>query len=344
MRRLLLIIGLAVSLFASPAYAQFGLLGAARSITITMTPAHPGPHTAVHLTAQSSVFDLERSSLIWSTDGSVLAQGVGVTEIDVTAQDLGSKTTVSVEVTAPDVVPATATVHIIPTQVDLLFDTDAYTPPFYRGHDLPSAGTTLILQALPHFVLPGGSELRSGDLTYTWRRNGQVMGSVSGRGKSAIVVPSPVLYAHDVLSVEVESSDGSMSGEASMTIAAEDPTLVLYEDNPIFGVLYGFAFGPTAFVAKAETTLTAIPYFASARTLKDPLLDYVWRVNGVRVTTDPSVPNELTLQASDSSAVARIQLAVTHATNFFLNASRTWNITFSTKGSAQDLFRATLQP
>jgi len=330
MRKLVSALVLASSLVALPAYAQFGLPGLENSISIGMSPAHPGPGDTVTLTAESSVFDLPQSSIVWNVNGKVVAQGVGATSVSTTVGGLGSLTSVTVDASAADGTSAEASAQIVPTEVDLLYDSDSYAPPFYRGKSLPSAGSNLYLQALPHFVSPNGSSPAASSLTYTWKKNGQVMGTVSGRGKSAIVIPAPVLYETDIMSVDVASSDGSLSGETSITVAAADPTVMLYEDHPLFGVLYGNALSASTFLPDSEMTFAAIPYFASVRTPSDPLLQYAWRVNGSSIATDPAKPNELTLQASPSNDTALIQLALTHATNFFLDASGSWNVSFST--------------
>ncbi len=341
MRKRILFAIFAASVLAAPAHAQLGLLGTSESVSIALSPAHPGPHDAVRLTVQSSLSDVARSSIVWRANGKIIAQGTGVTSATITAGDLGAETTIDVATLAPDGTAAAATAHVIPTEVDLLFDSDSYTPPFYRGRALPSAGTSVVLQAIPHFIRPGGSRLALGDLVYTWKKNDQVLGDLSGRGKSAIVIPAPVLYATDVLSVDVESSDGLLSGESSVAIHAEDPMIVLYENHPIFGVLYGSALSRSASIAESEMTFTAVPYFASVRNPTDRQLQYVWRINGTKIPTDTNKPNELTLKASASSNIAHIELALTHATNFFLDSSGSWNVTFSAAGGGQDLFRST---
>ncbi len=346
MRRLALAFAVVLALAAVPAYAQLGLLGTSGSVTISLSPQYPGPHDTVTLTAQSSVLDLSQSSIVWSVNGAVVAQGTGQETANVTVGALGSDTAVTVQATAPDSTSASATAHIIPTELDLLYDSDSYTPPFYRGRSLPSAGSSLVLQALPHFVEPGGTTVPASDLTYTWRDNGQVMGQVSGKGKSAIVIPSPVLYGTDVISVQAQSSDGLLSGQSSVSVSAVDPIVVLYEDHPLYGILYEKALDSASFIPESEMTFAAVPYFATAHTPADATLQYAWRVNGQSIRSDAAKPNELTLQAGDTSNTALIELSLTHATNYFLDAQGSWNITFSSSsGSAgtQDAFHAGTQ-
>lgn len=343
MRRLPIALAFVTLTLALPAHAQFGLLGVGRSVSIALSPAHPQPGDTVSLTAQSSVLDLSQNSIVWSAGGRVIAQGTGATAATVTVGDLGTETDVTVEATAADGTRASATARIAPTRVDLLFGSDSYTPPFYRGRALPSAGSSLVLQALPTFIRPDAGKVSASDLTYTWKRNGQVLGSLSGRGKSAIVVPAPVLYARDVMSVGVSSSDDLLSGEASVLVVSVDPSVILYEDHPLYGISYGNALRAATFIPESEMTFAAVPYFASVRAPNDPRLQYAWRVNDSVIPADTGKPNEITIQSDPTNTVALVQLALTHATNFFLNATRSWTITFSSGGSTRDQFHSTGQ-
>ncbi|MDZ4227059.1 MAG: hypothetical protein U1D26_01120 [Patescibacteria group bacterium] len=327
---------------AGIAHAQFTSARAAPFLIISMTPVHPGPRDLVRLTVHSPLLDISKNNIVWNAGGKVIAQGVGVASADITAGALGSRTNVTVQATALDGSALSAAVHVVPTKIDLLFDSDSYVPPFYRGRALPSTGTSIFLEARPHFLRPDGSSLTDADITYTWRRNGQVLASVSGRGKSRVVIPSPVLYSTDDISVEAISDDESFSGEASEVIAAAGPFVSLYEDSPLYGILYNNALGASAQINESEITLAAIPYFASVASPADPLFRYSWRVNDTPVNVNNTAPNELTLSGDPQNYEARIDLALTHARNLFLDAHGEWNIKLSTSFLG-DVFRSPFQ-
>lgn len=341
MKRIISGIALLVALVAFPAYAQYGLPGAESSVFLSLDPSYPGPNEAVTITLKSPVFDLSQSSVQWYVNGKSVTSTDN--SIHVVTGASGTETDVTVQVASPDSTRASATARIIPTEVDLIAGSDSYTPPFYRGATLPSAGSQLVLQALPHFVLPTGRLLPPAELTYTWKRNGQVQGTLSGKGRSAIVVPAPILYGRDTFTVDVASSDGLMGGEASRTIAAADTDVVLYEDHPLYGVLFAQAIGASDAITDSEMTFAAIPYFAPVVTPADPLLNYAWRVNEQNIVADTGRPNEITISATSDNTVARLQLALTHATNYFLSATQNWTIQFASGGASQDQFHSSGQ-
>jgi hypothetical protein len=174
---------------------------------------------------------------------------------------------------------------------------------------------------------------------FTWKRNDEVIGSVSGLGKSSVVISSPPLYENDTITVDATSLDGTLSGEASVLVPSTQPVLALYEDHPLFGITYYAALGDQTLLSDSEMRFAVIPYFADAKGPNDPLLQYAWQVNGITVPADASNPSEITIDAAKSDGLALIGLALTHATNFFLSASNSWNVTFSSAAAgAQDVF------
>ncbi|MDO8576442.1 MAG: hypothetical protein Q7R90_03945 [bacterium] len=338
----LLFVTLAVCAFALaalPAHAQFGLSDPGSALSILFTPATPHPGETVTVSVRSSLLDIRGSDILWEANGKKIAQGKDASFASVTAGGLGEETTVAVTVVAQDGTSARAEAVIIPTELDLLVDSDSYTPPFYRGAPRPSAGTTLRLQTFPRFKR-GSTLIPAGELIYTWRRGGEVIGSISGRGRLVAVIPVEHIFGVDLISVEVRSADDRLAQMSSVSVAAQEPVLALYEDHPLYGVLYHRALSNTASVSGAEATFAAIPFFAQARNIYDPALQFDWRVNSAEIPANLKNPGELTINAENSSGVAFIELGVTHATNFFLDAKGAWNVTFSSPwGGTSDQFR-----
>jgi hypothetical protein len=328
---------------ALPAHAQFNTFTYGTNLSIGLSPQYPGPGDSVHLTALGNGFDIASSAIVWHADGKIIAQGVGTVSADVVAGALGSATDIEVDVAAPDGSVWSAQATIAPTELDLLVSSDSYTPPFYRGRALPSAGTNLIAQALTRFERPDGTLVPDSDITYTWKRDGEVLGTLSGPGKSSAVIPVMHLFTNDVIAVDAVSSDGLLSGEASAIMPSVEPVLDLYEDHPLYGVLYNNALRTPASVSESEMAFAAVPYFAQTGNPNDTDLSYTWRVNDTPVSSSATSPSELTINADNSNGQALIDLEVTRATNFYMDARGLWNVVFPGAASAQDGFHATAQ-
>lgn len=307
------------------------------ALTLDARPASPAPNAPVRLDVKSDTLDLSRSAITWTVNGNEFADGVGLQGIDIRTGPLGSETIVEASVEGADgVVSASRTFR--PTEVDLLWESDAYTPPFFRGRSLPSAGSTLTLHALARFTR-GVESTPSSEITYSWSADGVVLPSLSGRGKSSVQIPGPSLYGSKRISVGAASADGGLTGEASVIISSVEPVLRLYMNHPLFGVLYNRALGSNTAIADSEMTFIVAPLYAPAHP-QDRAFQYAWRVDGTAIEADREDPAQITLSSEREGGGATITLSLTHATNWYLDAAGEWGMTLRSPGSAGDPFRA----
>ncbi|MBI5470417.1 hypothetical protein HY968_03850 [Candidatus Kaiserbacteria bacterium] len=333
---------LCVSLVPALSHAQtlddsLTLRNIENAISITMSPLSPAAGDTVHLTAESPIFELAESMITWSIEEKTIAEGKGMTEASVTIDTKGTPIAITVSAVDQNWGIAQKSAVVSPPQIDILFDADTFVPPFYRGRVIPSAEAMLHLQALVRFMRGDGSLTPDSAIFYSWKRNGAPMGSVSGPGRSMITVPAPALFGTDTLSLDARSDDGTFSGTKSVSIPSREPIVVLYEDNPLFGILFHKAIPRTSGVAETRMTLAAIPYFATAKNADDPLLRYAWSVNGQSIGSSKTQPSELTVNA-DRGGVAEIGLSLSHANNLFLGALGQWSVEFSSSKAAADVF------
>ena len=326
---LLLVLFFSVILTAGkPAHAQASFPFTEFDLALEATPDYPSPGQNVRFTVRSVLLNLATSDITWYVNGAVVKEGAGLSEMDVVAGPLGSEKKVRVEVRGENEAVSVSGI-IRPTEVELLWEADSYVPPFYRGRALPSAGSHVLFFALPRFQRPGASLISPSDLLYTWRKNGKVIQSASGRGKHTVLLDSPVLFGSDVVSVEVSTADGELRGLSSVRIASVEPLLVLYENHSLFGILYHRALGNQVTIPEVEATFSAVPYFAPVKSPDSGSLLYKWRVNNFALDSNTTRPSAITINATGSSGRAFIELALTHATNFFMSASGSWNVTLS---------------
>ena len=334
-------LSLALALFSAPiASAQYSL--PIPDVSIIADPAVPAPNSEVHLTAESSFLDLSNADITWSVDGKTTLSGIGDKETSVSVGGAGVETRVSVRVSLLGE-SASASLSLIPGSVDLLFDATGYTPPFYKGRSLSSPGTSVRLVAIPHIISRGGP-VAAGNLIYTWRQDGEVLGSLSGRGRSSTTVPGPSLFDTSVIQVTVNTADGSASAQASVRIPAIDPGLTLYVNHPLYGVEYYRAVRDRDALPDLEATLSIIPYFVAASSPKDTLLRYDWSVNGTPLAASSSTRNEVTVNAAGASGPATISLRLTSPLNFNLDAQHAWTISFAQRSAGANAIAPSQTP
>lgn len=318
------------------AHAQILGAGSDGTILIRTTPEYVGPNERIALRASSAFIDLSESEIVWSADGKTIAQGAGFARAEVRSGGLGSSLSVSVFARAPDGTRASGSIRLRPAELDLLWEADSYVPPFYRGRALPSPGTDIRIQAIPRF----SPAVLDTNITYTWRRNGAVIGNASGKGRSFALLSAPTLYGSDTVTVEAHAPDGAVAG-GELLLRSEEPRLALYETHPIFGIMFNRVFGSKNAVSGGEASFVAIPYFADADRRDDGQLRYSWLVNGQGIAADTERPSEITINSERSDGSARLEGVLRHVTNFLIDSKSTWDITFGADSSnAPDPFRA----
>lgn len=315
---------------AGTTHAQFAGQTAGARIFLFLSPEYPGPNEPVRISLESTLIDLAQSEIVWYVDNKVFKRGIGVKDADILVGPLGSKTGISVTAQTPDGANASGTTVISPAEVDLLWESDSYVPPFYRGRALPSHGTSVRVHAIARFKPAGSAQIPENNILYTWKRNGSTVGSASGRGKSSVIFPSPALFSTDIIEVNASAIGGAGGGAARLQISSIEPVLVLYQNHPLFGIMYNKAFDGTISLSDTEATFSAVPYFAEAESPDDARLIYSWNVNGNDIPADVLKPSELTVNAEKSNGLAQIALSITHAANFAMRSSGIWRVSFET--------------
>lgn len=123
---------------------------------------------------------------------------------------------------------------------------------------VPLEGTARVVALVSAPV--GGTAGALGTLLYRWTVDGTWIEGVSGAGKNAVVVTSPLQYRSRSVSVSITKEDGTFVGEANVSIVSQEPTVRVYENDPLLGVRFDHALSGTVPLAGAEASFYAAPY------------------------------------------------------------------------------------
>ena len=305
-----------------------GLRNLENAVVLRANPANPNPGDIVHFTVESPLYDLSQDVISWNVNGRAVAESVGKTSIDEVVSARGDTLDVTVTITDPVWGIASDEIFVVPLQLDILYDAPTYTQPFYRGRTLPSAGGSVRLQAVAHFT-QGGSRIGDQSITYTWSRNGSALGNLSGLGRSSINVSAPALFGSDTIAVRATAKDGTISATASVRLSSAEPVIQLYEDHPLFGIMFHQAL-PNQVNHPGDVSLAAVPYFAPVTYLYDKNLQFIWTLNDTPLQASSTKRNEINLGGGQTNATLR--LTITHAINFFLDTTANWRFIFTGSG------------
>jgi len=230
-------------------------------LSIELAPEFPGPFEAVILKAVSFSFDLDRSTLTWRVNGTIVKRGVGEKTAEIKTGNVGSETSVTLEAVTDRGTQSTSIV-IRPGEVGLSWEALSYVPPFYKGKALATFESEVRVIATPN-IIKGGVRLGSKKLVYTWKVNGKIDQSQSGYGKNIFKYKIPSTSIQGIVDLDVVTTDNSLRVRDSITIPVTEPLLLLYEDDPILGIKQNRALIGSFLLKAPEVRFFAAPYWSS---------------------------------------------------------------------------------
>lgn len=279
------------SLWLLPSLTMAALLpDVGAPLEISIRPEYPREDDIVTATV-SGLSNKNSVGYIWSLNGEVIEQGIGVTSITLQVGTIGSAEELEVVAVENGVAQGRVTTLIRPSSVDLVWEGNTTVPPFYISRPLSSGVGSVTVLAVPHLSL-GSGELAPENLSYTWKVSGIPLTKQSGYGKSSVIITPPRFSAPFTVSVTVTNQSGSAQAESSVTIQPQTPKMLVYENAPLFGVRFDKAvFGTFSFIGD-EVSFTAYPLFVS----NAKALSYEWSIDGMPFAVNEEKPRDVTFR------------------------------------------------
>ncbi len=251
-----------------------------QQITLDVSPQYPKANEIVDISISAYGTNLNAASISWSVNGKVIQSAIGATKFSINSGNYGETKKVLVIIRPTGQPEINRSLTIAPQEVSLIYEADSYTPPFYRGKGLFNKEGTVRFVAMPNMTSSTGARLNSSSLIYKWIINDTVKGSMSGYGKNSFQYTSSILGEAVKVEVEVSSTDGKIKGKGIMITMPNASEILMYEKNPLYGILYNRDVGSNNFTLKdSEVTIKAEPFFLSTPQAKTGL-KYTWTING----------------------------------------------------------------
>lgn len=309
------------------ALAQLGGTSGAVSgapFTVSVSPQYPVPYSKAAISFLSDSLDLANATVAVSVAGKKTYQG-SVRPVAVTLGKAGSVTTVSVTISSGSS-SYSQSISIQPQDVALVAEPISSAPPLYPGKSrVPLEGDVRVV-AIANLRNAQGKVFDPGTLSYSWTVEDTRVANFSGIGKQAIIVASPLQYRTRDVMVRVVSQDGNVIGGATLSLSPEEPTLRVYENDPLLGVRYDRALSNAYAITGAEATLYAAP-FSLPTTSGAPLIQ--WFLNGAPAQRG----NSITLRPTGSGG-GRASLSVVASSGVYTTVTALLSLSFGeTAGS-----------
>ena len=270
-KRALLLIGIIFSLTTFP-----GTLFAAGFdlVKFTTTPKTPGANESVLVLMNSFAVNLSTANITWYVNKEPIKNGMAEKSITVRTGDFGEQPIIDVIILTAEGQTLNKQLVIAPAEVDILWEAQTYTPPFYKGKALPSYKSMVRVTAIPRFNTLTSNPA---EYYYKWTYD-RIKGAGEAIGRNSIVIP--VGYAGSSVPVDVETSlpGTEWKGAKYVAIPVSDPKVTLYEQAPLLGTLFHHALKQSTETTGTEFTVRAVPYFFSLDGLLNGELSYKWNV------------------------------------------------------------------
>ncbi len=298
------------------------------SIDISLYPTNPKPNQNVTVSVQSYATDIHNATITYTLNGKVEKTGIGQKSFNFTTGEAGVLSTLVVSVKTKEGETVQKTFRIRPATVDLMWYTNGYTHPFYKGKSYFSHQNIITFVAIPYLTNSTGTNLNPNTLTYKWIVNGEVMENYSGYGKNTFSMQGDILSRNLEVQVEVSSPNSNGVATASTVIAPIEPIVVLYKKDPAYGINFDEALlGTKNIHNQEETTVVAVPYFFGSIAAQDENLTYQWSINNSRIENTGS--SQIFRPKAGTSGSARINLIVENKNNILQRADTSFFLQFS---------------
>jgi len=330
----LCVLTLSLFAFSVPALAQYNVMPQ-DDINVTMTPENPGPNQTVGVSIVSYGTDVNAATITWKINGKTIQSGKGLKNFSFTTGNVNVTTTLNIVVATAEGQTINKTISIKPSSVDLIWQTNSYTPPFYKGKPLYSYQNQITFIAVPHITGSNGTEIGAKNLIYTWTQDGNVVADRSGYGVNTYSITGSIIARPLDVSVEVTSPVSAAVGDAEVFVAPVDPQIVLYEKNPIYGIQFQNALQNNVTLSGSkEITIVGVPFFFGALSPFAPELTYKWEINGTQIADDGRQTSQVFRQTDGTSGASNISLSITDSAKILQSASNNFNLQFSDNTTA----------
>lgn len=316
-------------LILSPFLAKSALIytSIGGNIYFEIEPKNPGSFTNTKITVTSNEINTDKTYFVWYLNGIKEKEGLGAKFLTLQTKEKGVNIEIKVIASTESGSEIEKTMFLNPADVDIVWEADTYTPPFYRGKALASPGSNIKLMAIPHLMTENGTKLPANDLNYEWRVNNNIISSGYGKVSATTKIGTP--YSQNNVSVKVSNSKGDITAESIITIKPESATVIFYKENPVEGTIYNAALSLNERIYEQEFSIRAEPYFFSFPDHpSDRNLEFRWSLNGKGITPNEGTPKIITLRnETGKETVSSLQLSIRNLQKVFQNSINSLMIT-----------------
>lgn len=306
-------------------------------INVEVIPETPRANQNVSISIESYYYDLSRAKISWYINGALRDSGVSKTNFNFKTGNVGSVSNIKYQITTDSGVYFEKSLTISPGDVSLIWESSAYTPPFFKGKSLFSFEGQIRLIAVPNLLNSNGVKYKPEELVYTWQRGMGTDADASGYGKNVFYWNGSIVPTPEEITVEVSDLKNTTRATASVVIEPKETEIFAYENNPSLGILFNKAIKDKFNLKESEVTFVAMPFY-----FNNPDVEgiYSWFVNGIQ---SPETSRYITLRnTSGGEGYSTIDFDLSSQKRIMQSANSTFDIYFgkTTTNSVTNIFKS----
>lgn len=287
-----------LTLFPCGASANLGNV-----LRFTVKPEKPESGVPVTINLFSYQTDLGLAHIIWYKNGEAVQDKVAGTTFQFTNGTPGETTTIDVVAVLPGGTTYREQMTFRPVDVDLLWEADTYTPPFYKGKALPTHESSIRVAAYPF----EGTSTHPGVFSFTWAY-GTAEDTIRGLGQNSITMLGTWARSKSSVAVTVEDVSGAAGAKKVLDVYSTNPIIRFYKKDPLAGVLWNKALRSIS-VSDNDVIVRAAPYFFSNTDIDRGNILFRWFWNNTPSTNWNNVEAHITRSDGSGQAVLKMDNA-----------------------------------
>ena len=305
-------------------------------LTVELSPEIPGPHETVDISIDSYTYDLSHAKISWYVNGALRASEIGKKTFSFTTGDSGVTSNIKYSIQTQEGENFDKTLTITPAEVNLIWESKGYTPPFYKGKTLFSFEGEARVVAVPNLTKPDGTKYKPEELVYTWKRGMGTDEEASGYGKNVFNFKGDIIARPTTIEVDVTNLNKTVQARGMVTINAVEPEIYVYQNDPSLGFLFNNAITDSFNLLGSEVSLVAMPFYFNN---PDQEGIYSWAVNG---NDAPEKSRFITFRnTTGETGYSEISIDLSNETRIMQSASSQFKLNFgnSDNPSENSLFK-----
>lgn len=289
--------------------------GYVERVSVSATPSHPKANETVVMEIKHYSKDYVEALYTWSVNGEVRLKERGARQFSFQVGKNGEEVVVRVVIDKSSG-SLTRTYRFTPADVDLIYESNGYVHPFYRGSAYFTKEGFVKVVAYPELYDSSKNKIPAEELSYNWYLNGDLISKQSGYGKNVFRWQASLLSSPGTIMVEVTSSKSSSVAEGFLSLPFQNPLLLVYEKSPLYGTIFERAIVGDFQMQDQEVEFEAVPYFFNKTDTYLGRNKYTWEMNGVEINV-PFTQNYMNFRnENNEEGTAQVSLGLKNSTTF----------------------------